>query len=148
MPDILKPLTFDDLPTKPPLVGRPRISEDLQQTVALLVGWDETTRRLVNISPTGVLYVASPRVKGILNALSVGTDYELQGDDISVSEVLVRAHPDNTSRIWINIGDTADDNKGYPLDANDWVSFSINNLHTLHFFSALPAQRAILIYTK
>ncbi|GAI67386.1 unnamed protein product, partial [marine sediment metagenome] len=47
MLEIIKPLTFDDLPVRPPFVGRPRISEDLQQTVALLVGWDKSTRRLV-----------------------------------------------------------------------------------------------------
>lgn len=148
MPEILNPLTFEDLSTKPPLVGRPRISDDLQQTVALLVGWDNTTRRLVSVSPSGVLYVASARVKGIVNALLTVPDYKLQGGDVKTSEVLIRAHPDNTGRIWVNIGAEAEENVGYPLDAGDWVKFSVNNLHTIYLLGSATATRAIAIYTK
>ena len=148
MREILKPLTFDDLLTKPPLAGRPRMSEELQQTVALLVGWDNTTRRLVRVSPTGVLYVTSPRVKGITNVLANQASYTWQGEDIPISEVLVRSHPDNSGRVWINVGAAAAVDTGYPLDAGEWVNFAINNLHTLHLFIALNTEKAIIIYTK
>ena len=147
MPEVLIPLTFDDLPIKPPLVGRPRISEDMQQTVALLVGWDETTRRLIRVSPTGVLYVASPRVKGIINELSTGDGDTYQGGDIKTSEVMIRAKPTNSGRVWINVGAAANDNVGYPLDSGEWVSFSINNLHTLYLYFTKAADYAIIVYT-
>ena len=148
MSEILIPLTFEDLPTKPPLVGRPRISEDLQQTVALLVGWDGATRRLVGVSPSGVLYVTSPRVKGIANVLADQASYTWQGGDIPISEVLVRSHPDNSGRVWVNVGAAAAANTGYPLDSGEWVNFAINNLHTLHLFIASDTEKAIVIYTK
>lgn len=148
MPEVLIPLTFEDLPVKPPLIGRPRISEDLQQTAALLVGWDNTTRRLLRVSPTGVLYVASSPVKGIANVLFAADDYDWQGEDIPTSEVLVRAHPDNTGRVWANVAAAAAADSGYPLDAGEWVKWSINNLHTLYLLGSATATKAIVIYTK
>ena len=148
MLEILKSLTFEDLPTKPPLVGKPKMSEDLQQTVALLVGWDGATRRLIGVSPSGVLYVASPRVKGILNILADQTSYTWQGADILTSEVLIRAKPTNSGRIWVNVGAAGAVDTGYPLDSGEWVRFSINNLHSLHLFIAVDTERAIVIYTK
>lgn len=148
MPEILNPLTFEDLLFKPPLVGRPRISEDLQQTVALLVGWDKSTRRLVSVSPTGVLHVASAPVKGILNLLSTGDGTTQQGNDIDTSEVLIRAKPTNSGRIWVNVGDVAAVDVGYPLDSGEPVIFSINNLHSLHFYFTKAADKCSIVYTR
>lgn len=147
MPEILKPLTFEDLPTKPPLVGRPRITEEIQQAISLLVGWDETTRRLLRCSPSGVLYYASPRVKGIINFQADGDSDDYQGSDIKTSEVLIKAKHDNEGDIWINVGAAAALDTGYPLDAGEWVSFSINNLHTLHLHLTKDDDWVSIIYT-
>lgn len=148
MPEILIPLTFDDLPVKPSLVGRPRISEDLQQTVALLVGWDKSTRRLVSVSPTGVLHVASAPVKGIINKqFPSGTD-NYNPADIKTSEVLIRAKPTNSGRIWVNIGAVAAADTGYPLDFGELIVLSVNNLHSLQFFSDTDDDWVIIVYTK
>lgn len=148
MREILKSLTFDDLPVKPPFTGRPRMSDDLQQTVALLVGWDKSTRRLVSVSPTGVLHVASAPVKGIVNLLSGGDGTTQQGDDIATSEVLIRAKPTNSGRVWVNVGAAAAVDTGYPLDSGEPVTFSVNNLHTLHFYFTKDADRLVIVYTK
>lgn len=148
MLEVLIPLTFDDLPTKPPFTGRPRVSEDLQQTIALLVGWDGATRRLVGVSPSGVVYVASPKVKGIINELSTGDGDTYQGADIPTSEVLIRAKPTNSGRIWVNTYAAAAVDTGYPLDSGEIVNFSINNLHSLHLYFTKDTDRAIIIYTK
>ncbi|GAJ22639.1 unnamed protein product [marine sediment metagenome] len=148
MREILIPLTFDDLPVKPPLVGRPKISEDLQQTAALLVGWDGSTRRLVSVSPTRVLHVASAPVKGIKNLLSAGDGTTQQLEDIKTSEVLIKASMYNTGNTWINVGVAAADNVGHPLDATEWVRFSINNLHSLHFWFEKKDDRISIIYTR
>lgn len=147
MPEILKPLTFEDLPTRPPLVGRPRMSDDLQQTIALLTGWDGSTRRLVKVTPSGVVYVASPRVKGITNILSNTTTYNWQGGDVQTSEVLIKADNGNNDDVWVNVGAAAAENSGIILDAGESVVFSINNLHTLHIHIIATAERAILIHT-
>jgi len=148
MPEILKSLTFDDLPTKPPLVGRPRISDDLQQSVALLVGWDGATRRLVSVSPSGILHIASSPIKAILNVLANQDAYTYQGGDILTSEVLIKANPDNVGRIWVNAGIAAAVDTGHPLDGGEWVCFSVNNLRSLHLFIALDTEKASIIYTK
>jgi len=148
MPDVIKSLTFDDLPTRPPLTGRPRISDDIQQTVALLSGWDGATRRLLGVSPSGVLYTASPRVKGITNVLANTPTYNWQGSDEQVSEVLVRANPKNVGDVWVNVGAAAAVDTGYLLESGEWVSFSINNLHSLHIHIVSTGEKAIVIYTK
>jgi len=148
MPEVLKSLPFDDLPTKPPLTGRLRISDDLQQTLALLSGWDGATRRLVGVSPSGVVYVASPRIKGIINKKGVGDAYDCQLDDISTTEVMIRAKPTNSGRIWVNVSAAAAVDTGYPLDSGEWVVFSINNLHNIHLHFTKGDDYAIVIYTK
>ena len=145
--EIIKPLPFEDLPTKPPLTGRPRISEDIQQTAALLVGWDKSTRRLVYVNPSGVLHTTSPPVKGIINRLSGGIGSHHQFTKIPTSEVLITAKSTNTGAIWVNVGAAADDNVGYPLETGEYVNFSINNLHSLHLFFELADDSAIVIYT-
>ena len=148
MGEILKSLTFDDLPVRPPLVGRPRLSDDIQQTASLLVGWDKITRRLVSVSPSGVLHVASPPVKGIINEISTGVGDTYQGSDTPTSEVMIRAKPTNSGRIWVNVGIAASVNVGYPLDSGEWVSLSINNLINLHLYFTLADDYAIIVYTR
>ena len=148
MPEVLIPLTFEDLPVKPSLRGRPRISEDLQQTIALLTGWDKHTRRLVAVNPFGMLQVVSPDVKGIINFQADGDADTWQGSDISTSEVLVRAKPSNSGRIWASVGIAAAVDVGYPLDAGEWVTFSIISLQHLHLHFTKDDNWVIVIYTK
>ncbi len=148
MGEILIPFTFEDMPVRPPLTGRPRISDDLQQTLACLVGWDKTTRRLVFVNPQGVLHSTSPPVKGIINQQSTGIGSVKQFTDITTTEVMLRAKPSNGGRIWVNVGIAAADNTGYPLDGGEWVNFSINNLINLHLYFAQADDYAIIIYTR
>lgn len=148
MAEIIKPFPFDDLPVKPPIVGRPRISEDLQQTLASLVGWDGATRRLIRAMPSGVLSVCSPPIKGIINKkFPSGTD-NYQPADIKTSEVLIRAKPTNGGRIWVNFGAAAAADTGYPLDSGEILVLSIENLHSLQFFSDNDDDYIVIIYTK
>lgn len=146
--EIEKPLPFDDLPTKPPLTGKPRMSDDMQQTVALLSGWDGATRRLVGVSPSGVLYVASPTVKGILNLLADQVSYNWQGGDIPTTEVLILNNCKNTGDVWVNVGAAAAPDTGYLLECGDSLVISVNNLHSLHIHITNDTEKAIVIYTK
>lgn len=148
MPEIIKTLTFDDLPVRPQFIGRPKVSDDIQQTAALLVGWDKITRRLVSVSPTGVLHVAQSPVKGILNILADEPAYNWNGGDISTSEVLIKANPFNVGLIWVNVSAVAATNTGHPLETGESVVFSINNLHSLHIYIAVNGERASVVYTK
>ena len=148
MGEIIIPLTFDDLPVKPSLSGRPKLSDDIQQTAALLVGWDKQTRRLIFVNPQGVLHTASSPVKGIINQQSTGVGSTKQFSNITTTEIMVRSKPNNGGRIWVNIGIAAADNVGYPLDGGEWVSLSINNLINLHLFFAAADDYAIVVYTR
>lgn len=148
MPEILIPLTFDDLPVRPPLIGRPKISEDIQQTAALLVGWDKITRRLIKCSPSGILFVAEPPVKGILNVQGSVDGNPYQSGFIPTTEVLVRSKPANAGSIWVNVGAVAAADTGYPLLEGEYVRLALNNLHSLSVFFATPADKAIIIYSQ
>lgn len=148
MGEIVIPLTFDDLPVKPSLTGRPKLSDDIQQTAALLVGWDKQTRRLVFVNPQGVLHTTSPPVKGIINQQSSGAGSTKQFDNITTSEVMIRSKPANSGRIWVNIAEAAAVNTGYPLDAGEWVTLSINNLINLHLYFVSASDYAIVVYTR
>jgi len=148
MLEIIKPFPFDDLPTKPPVTGRPKLSEDLQQSIALLSGWDGATRRLIRCSPTGVIRVGSARAVGIYNIVADQDAYTLTCSDCSVSEVMLRAFPDNTGRVFVNIGAAAALNTGYPLFMGEWVSISVNNLNSLQLYIEKDTDKVAAIYTE
>lgn len=148
MPEIQKTFTFDDLPIKPPLKGRPRISEDIQQSMSSIVGWDGLTRRLLKCSPSGILYTSPPSVRGILNITADQDNYTYQGEGIDTSEILVSAHPLNAGDVWVNVGVAASVDNGYYLDASDWISLGISNLKSLNLFVTDNTDKVIVIYSK
>ncbi len=146
--EITKPFTFKDLPTKPEITGRPKLSEDLQQTIALLSGWDASTRRLIRCSPSGTIRVGSARAKGIINVLADRPAYVITLDNIPTSEVMIRSFPDNTGRVFVNIGVAAALDIGYPLFVGEWVSLSVNNLNSLQLYIEKNADMVAVIYTE
>ena len=148
MLEILKTLTFDDLPTKPPITGRPKVSEDIQQTIALLSAWDGATRRLVRVSPSGVIRTGSARVKGLYNIVADQDAYTISCPDCPTSEVMIRAFPDNTGRVFVNIGAAAALNVGYPLFTGEWVNLSVNNINSLQLYIEKNTDKVAVIYTE
>ncbi len=146
--EIQKPFTFDDLPTKPPITGRPKVSDDLQQTIALLSSWDGVTRRLVRCSPTGVLRIGSARAIGVLNVVADQDAYTLTCPDLAVSEAMIRAFPDTTGRVFVNVGTAAALNTGYPLFTGEWVNLSVNNLNSLQLYIEKDTDKVAMIYTE
>jgi len=148
MAEILKSFTFDDLPTKPPIVGRPKVSDDLQQTIALLSGWDGATRRLIRVSPSGAIRIGSARAKGIYNIVANQDGYTITCENCPTSEVMVRAFPDNTGRVFLNIGTAAALNTGYPLFTGEWINLSVNNLNSLQLYIEKDTDKAAVIYTE
>lgn len=147
MREILKPFPFHELETKPPLSGRVKVSEDLQQTLATVAGWNGSTRVLLKANLHGVLLSVAPVVSGIINVTGSGANDDWQGSDIKVSEVLIMANPDNTGRCWININAAASLNTGLPLDAGDYVKISIHNLLHLQIRTVISADKFIVIHT-
>ncbi|GAG60618.1 unnamed protein product [marine sediment metagenome] len=148
MPEILKSFTFDDLPMKPPITGRPKVSDDLQQTIALLSGWDGVTRRLVRVSPTGAIRVGSARAVGIINVVANTDAYTANCTGCAASEVMIRAFPDNTGRVFLNIGTAAALNTGYPLFTGEWVSLSVNDMSVLYLYIEKDTDKVAVIFTE
>lgn len=142
------PLPFQQLQSKPEIVGMINLTQDMQQSLSLMTAYDGIQRQLLKCTPTGTLYTASARVKGILNITGVGTNDDWQGDDIKTSEVLIKANPDNTGRVWINVDAAAGVDTGHPLDAGDFIQFTINNLHNLHLLIVVSGEKASIIYTR
>lgn len=147
MPVPKLPLPFDELDTRPSLSPKPRISDDIQQVLSLLSGYDGSQRRLLKVSPTGVLYVCSPPVKGIINVEGVGAGYNWQGDDISTSEVLIYANCKNVGDIWVNKGIAAAVDTGHVLECGDSVIWGLNNLRSLHLHIVNAGEKVIITYT-
>jgi len=148
MLEILKPFGFKDLPTKPEIIGRPKVSDDIQQTLASLVGWDGTTRRLIHVSARGIIRVCSGRAAGIYNIVADQDAYTITCADCPASEVMLRSFPDNTGRVFLNIGAAAALNTGYPLFTGEWVKLSVNNLNSLQLYIEKNTDKVAAIYTE
>lgn len=148
MSEILKPLPFEDLPTEPPILGRPKLSDDFLQTMALLCGWDGSTRRLIRVSSSGVLSIGEPAIKDIVHLQGSGTPSVIQGSDIPCSECMVLAHPDNTDIAWVRPYVAVATDYGWPLQSYDMVRFAVSNVNQLFFLFDTAAEKVIIAYTR
>ena len=148
MPDIIKNLRFDDLPVKPPFGGKLRLSEEIQQAISLIVGWDGQSRRFISSSPSGVVRVCDGRAKAVLNVTADQDAYTLTPDDTPTSEIIIKAHPDNVGQVVVNIGVTASLTAGFPLDAGESMEFSVNNLNALRLYVESDTEKAAILYTE
>ena len=142
------PFGFEDIPTKPEMSPQPSISDDIQQTLATLVCYDGETRRLVRGTKQGKLQVVNPLAALFVNIPATAGNFLWQGDTIPCSEVVVRAHPDNADRVWVNIFAAAAADTGWPLDKNEYVTLTVNNLEHIHLKIIANNEKVILLYTQ
>lgn len=153
MPDINKPMDVPELNLQPPITGKVRLSEDMQQTLALLCGLAGNHRKLLRASESGILNTITPLIKDLWGHTSTGATEHKQGDDIACSEVMIMGHPDNGDKIWVRpyaqyvlSGDTA--NIAWPVAANAVVSFTVSNLKQLWFYFVDSGDKIIVAYTQ
>jgi len=142
------PFDIKHFPTVPPLKSNPDITDDIQQTLATLVGFDGTARQLLRVTPSGMLQTVNPLAKKFINILAVGAGYVWDGSDIKCSEVAVKANSDNTGIVWVNIFDDADADVGWPLAGGEHIVLSLTNLSFLHLKIITHNEKAILYYTQ
>lgn len=152
MPDITKPMDVPELRLRPPIEGKVRLSEDMQQTLALLAGYGDNARKLLKASESGILYTVTPRIKDIWGATSSGAGSTKQGNNIPCNEVMILGHPDNDTLIvvrpysvYIPSGDGA--NIGWPVSANGVVGFTVSNLNQLWFYFVGATDKVIVAYS-
>ncbi|MBA7526365.1 hypothetical protein ES705_18527 [subsurface metagenome] len=148
MLEILIPFKIEDLLIKPEIAGRIKLSEDMQQALSTLVGYDGSVRRLLRCSQGGVLRSATPRIQKITHISDTNPNYVWQGTDIKTTEVMILGHPLNTGVIWAKNDAGALTSNGWPLNASDIVNFGIDNLSNLHLKIPLANDIAIIAYTR
>ena len=147
MPDINKPMNIPELNLKPPIDGKVSLSEDMQQTLALLTAYGVNQRKLLRASESGVLNVASARIKDILHYTGVGANDTQVGDNVSCTECLVMGHPDNTGNVWVRPDKTATTDNAWPLAKNEVVNFTLDNLKQLNMLIVVAGEKIIVAYS-
>lgn len=147
MPAIGTPIAVPELNLMPEQQGGVQLTDDMQQTLALLTAFFLNKRVVLKASATGMLYVTSPPMKDVLHVTATGAAYTYQGDAIPCSECLVMGHPDNTGRVWVKPNATATVNNAIPLDKGDTVLVSITNLNQLNLLIATNGEKAIIVYS-
>lgn len=141
-------MNVSELNIQPPLVGKARLSDDVQQTLALLTAFGSYKRKALRCSESGVLSVASSRIKDIVRYMQTGTVYTQVGTDVSCTECMVMAHPANTGTVWARPHKTADITNAWPLDAKETIGFTIDNLNQLNVLFTVAGQIIIVAYTR
>ena len=132
------------IPSLPPQIP---VSTELQQTLALLLGLYQGQRIPVRISQSGVVRFGASPLADVFTVTGVGANYTYQADRKPVSEVLVMAHPDNASLIWVRTRDTATVDNAFPLNAGDMLGFAVDSLDDLHLLIVGAGEKAIIGYT-
>jgi len=148
MSTINKPMDVSELNIQPPLKGKTRLSDDMQQTLALLTAYGADKRRPLRCSESGVLNITDPRIKDIEHYTGVGANDTQTGDDLPCTTVMVMGHPDNTGKVWVRPNKTATVDNSWPLAAGEVVGFTLDNLSQLHMLFAVDGEKVIVAYTR
>ena len=148
MPDINKPMDIPELNLQPPITGKIRLSEDMQQTLALLCGYFNGQRKLLEASESGVLNTASRQIKDIEVFTAGSTPDTWQGGDIKCNEIAVIAGLDNAGTVWVRPYSAASAANGWPLNKGEIFGFAINNLNQLHVTIETSSEIAVIAYTR
>jgi len=148
MHDIHKSMNIPELNLKPPIEGTIKLTTDMQQTLALLTAYGNSTRKVLKASESGVLYTASSRIRDIVHIAGAGAGSEKTGDNVPCTECLVMGHPDNTGRVWVRPDKTASQTNAWPLDAGEVVGFTLNNLNQLNMLIVEAGEKVIIAYSR
>lgn len=148
MHNIGKSLQFPELELRPEIKEMIKLSDDMQQTLASIIGYDGVSRRLLRCSENGVLNVSSPRIKDIFHVSNSGANYAWQGDNVKATEVMIMAHPDNNALIWVKNDEAASDENGWPLVKKEIIAITVDNLKNIHLLIVGAGETAIIAYTK
>lgn len=141
------PMQCPELALTPVPQGGVNLSDDMQQTLALLTAFWRNQRVVLKASPSGVLFTTSPQLEDIIHVTATAGDYAYQGPDRKVSEVMVMGHPDNTGNVWARSKVAATVNNSWPLAAKEVIGFSITNLNMLRLMIKVDTEKAIIAYT-
>lgn len=147
MPTTQLPMGSDRIGIRPPQGSQIPVAEQVVQTLAQLMGHNAGERIVLTASPSGVLYIASPRLSDVFQWTAAAPNTPEQGDNKAATEILCMAHPDNTGRIWVRTKTTAAANNAFPLDKGDVIGFSVENLSELRALIVATGDTLIVGYS-
>ncbi|GAI67940.1 unnamed protein product [marine sediment metagenome] len=148
MPDIVKPMRIPGLNLSPPLTGKVRLSEDMQQCLSLLTGYYDNQRVLIRATESGVLQTVQPAIKDIEVFAAADPKFSWVGGDIPCTDVAVIAGTANSGLVWIRPYSIASAANGWPLAKGEVFGFTIRNLNQLHVTIETTGEIAVIAYTR
>jgi len=113
----------------------------------VIAAYVDHKKRLLQCSESGVLYIASARLKDTFHVTATSDDFVYQGSHVVCSELLVIAHPDNVGRIWVRSDIPATTDNSTPLNAGDSIVFSLDTVKSLHILIEKNTDVAIVNIT-
>jgi hypothetical protein len=135
------------LSVKPPLPPNVQVSDFVQQTLALLLGFTYGETVALRSSPGGVLYTASPRLNDVEHWTATGANWTHQGNNVQCTEILCMGHHDNTGLVWVRTRAVATANNAFPLAKGDVMGFSVENLDELQALIVVNGEKLIVGYS-
>lgn len=148
MANINKPLDVPELNIEPPIVSKVRLSEEMQQTLAMLTAYCDNKRVTLKASQSGVLNVASPKIRDIVHYTRTDPDNPTEGDSVLCTECLIMGHPGNTGSIWVRPDKAAEITNAWPLAAGEVVGFTLDNLKQLKMNIVTDGDILIVAYSR
>ena len=136
------------LKLQPPIAGKVQLSDDMQQTLALLTGYSDSERVLLKATETGVLNTASPQIKDIVVLQAADPVFSWVGGDFPCSEIAVIAGLDNTGRVWVRPYSVASAANAWPLEKGESFGFTVSNLNQVHVTIETTTEIAIIAFTR
>jgi len=143
-----KNMRISGLSLDPPIDKAVRLSEDMQQTLALLCAYGIDGRKLLRASESGVLNTTSARIKDIEHYTGSGANDTQSGKDTPCTECMVMGHPTNTGSVWVRPGGTATVDNSWPLAAGEVINFTLDNLKQLSMLIVTDGEKVIVAYTR
>jgi len=148
MAKIRKIMGVPELDVQPPITQQIRLSDDMQQTLALLTGYSDNHRVVLKASETGLLNTVSPQIKDIVVFQAADPVFTWVGGDVPCTEIAVIAGLDNTGSVWTRPYKVASAANAWPLDKGEAFGFTVSNLNQVHVTIETTGEIAIIAYTR
>ena len=148
MSEITMPFGISEIIVSPEPTGRIRLSDDIQQTLASVMGYDGGSRRLLRCGKTGTLFVASAAVQTVQVITADQINYVWSGGNIETTEVLIRARSTNADSVLVAVDAAAGATNSWVLLAGESIQFTIDNLQRLNLKIIADTEIVDLLYTR
>lgn len=148
MAKIKRPMRVPELRLDPPITAQVRLSEDMQQTLALLTAYADSRRVLVKATEAGVLNTVGPMIKDIVVFTAADPVFAWVGGDIPCTEIIVIAGLDNTGKVWTRPYSVGSAANAWPLHKGESFGYTVPNLNQVHVTIETTGEIAIIAYTR